>query len=109
MKSEVDATNKMSYAEFINAVAINTGIPEKIVRQIYDSGIDVIGKETYVNGRSVEIRNFGVYKTKKAQGRNVQLNNVSKFNGYTKFQFKPSSHFTKINRANIGEIDKKTK
>lgn len=97
--------NKMSYAEFINAVAQKTGVPKDIVRNIYDSGVTVIGHETYEEGREVEIRNFGVFRTKKAQGRNVQLNNVSKFASYTKFQFKPSSHFTRQNRIGIGEID----
>lgn len=96
-------TDKMSYTEFIKAVAEDTGVPENIVRKIYDDGIDVIGKNAY-RGRQVEIRNFGIFGTKKAQGRNVQLNNVSGFDSYTKFQFKPSSHFTRQNRISIGEI-----
>lgn len=96
-------TDKMSYTQFIKAVAKNTGVPENIVRKVYDDGIDVIGKNAY-RGRPVEIRNFGIFGTKKAQGRNVQLNNVSGFSAYTKFQFKPSSHFTRQNRMTIGEI-----
>lgn len=97
-------TDKMSYTEFIRAVATKTGIPENIVRKAYDEGIDIIGKNAY-KGTKVEIRNFGIFSTKKAQGRKVQLNNVSKFKPYTKFQFKPSSHFTRQNRISIGEID----
>lgn len=97
-------TDKMSYTEFIRAVAEDTGVPEKIVRKIYDNGIDIIGKNAYC-GRQVEIRNFGIFGTKKAQGRTVHLNNVSDFSSYTKFQFKPSSHFTKQNRIAIGEIN----
>lgn len=96
-------TDKMSYAEFIKVVAEDTGVPDDIVRKIYDDGIAVIGKNAY-SGKQVEIRNFGIFGTKKAQGREVQLNNVSGFNPYTKFQFKPSSHFTKQNRIAIGEI-----
>jgi nucleoid DNA-binding protein len=96
-------TDKMSYTEFIKSVAIATGVPESIVRKIYDEGIIVIGKNAY-SGRQVEIRNFGIFGTKKAQGREVQLNNVSGFCPYTKFQFKPSSHFTRQNRIAIGEI-----
>lgn len=97
-------TDKMSYTKFIKAVAKKTGVPENIVRKIYDEGIGIIGKETY-SGQSVEIRNFGTFSTKKAQGRNVKLNNVTKFNSYTRFQFKPSSHFTRQNRKSIGEIE----
>lgn len=97
-------TDKMSYTEFIKAVAEDTGVPENIVRKIYDGGINIIGKNAY-RGRQVEIRNFGIFGTKKAQGRAVQLNNVSGFGSYTKFQFKPSSHFTRQNRIAIGEID----
>ena len=101
--SSVD-TEKMSYTEFIRAVAEKTRIPEDTVRQVYDEGSEIIGVETF-KGRSVEIRNFGVFKTKKVQGRNVKLNNVSAFKPYTKFQFKPSSRFTKQHRAAIGEIE----
>ena len=95
--------SKISYAEFIEVVAKKTGVPENIVRRIYDVGVSVIGHESY-GGKSIEIRNFGVFSTKKAQGRNVQLNNVSSFEPYTKFQFKPSTHFTKFNRKRIGEL-----
>jgi nucleoid DNA-binding protein len=96
-------TDKMSYTQFIKAVAENIGVSEDIVRRAYDNGIEVIGTNAY-RGRPVEIRNFGIFGTKKAQGRNVQLNNVSGFDAYTKFQFKPSSHFTRHNRMLIGEI-----
>lgn len=95
---------KMSYMEFIRTVSDESGYDEEIVRQIYDKGIGIIGQNAY-QGRSVEIRNFGRFSTKKAQGRSVKLNNVSKFSSYTKFQFKPSTHFTRSNRALIGEID----
>lgn len=95
---------KMSYTEFIKAVAEKTRVPEDTVRQVYDEGSEIIGNETF-NGRSVEIRNFGVFKTKQVQGRNVKLNNVSTFKPYTKFQFKPSSRFTKQHRMAIGEIE----
>jgi len=96
-------TDKMSYTEFIRAVAEKTGVPENLVRKLYDEGISIIGDETY-DGRSVELRNFGIFSTKPAQGRNVKLNNVSCFGSYTKFQFKPSSHFTRKNRIRIGEL-----
>lgn len=97
-------TDKMSYTEFIRAVAEKTRIPEEMIRQVYDEGSEIIGVETF-KGRSVEIRNFGVFRTKKVQGRNVKLNNVSTFKPYTKFQFKPSSRFTKQHRTAIGEIE----
>lgn len=110
----MDKPQKMSYMEFIRTVANNSGLADDleqpkdvicdIVRKIYDTGIDVIGENAY-QGRSVEIRNFGRFSTKKAQGRKVKLNNVSKFSSYTKFQFKPSTHFTRLNRAVIGELD----
>lgn len=96
-------TEKMSYTEFIKAVAAETEVPESVVRRIYDTGVRTIGENAY-QGRCVEIRNFGVFGTRKAQGRNVRLNNVSTFNPYTKFQFRPSSHFTRSNRRLIGEI-----
>ena len=101
---ETDKMDKMSYNEFIGTVSMNTGVPEPIVRKIFDEGIDVIGATAYDKHRCVEIRNFGVFFTRVAPGRNVCLNNVSNFDSYTKFQFKPSSHFTKKHRTLIGEI-----
>ena len=98
--------NKMSYTEFIKTVAEITRIPEDVIRTAFDTGIDVIAENAYQKGRVVEIRNFGTFKTKHVEGRNVLLNNVSSFGSYTKFQFKPSSRFTKQNRKVIGEIKK---
>lgn len=94
----------MTYNEFIRTVSERTGIPFRLVRKTFDEGIDVIGETTYSQRRRVEIRNFGIFSTRVASGRNVCLNNVSNFNSYTKFQFKPSSHFTKKHRTVIGEI-----
>lgn len=102
--SKSNNEKKMSYAEFIKAVANDTAVPDSIVRKVFDSGVQIIGNTAYKEKKDIEIRNFGVFGTKIAQGRKVSLNNVSNFDSYTKFLFKPSSHFTKSFRTDIGEL-----
>ena len=105
MNNTETTETKLTYAAFIKQLASLTNEDEDCVKKIFDAGVDLIGKQAYA-GKVVEIRNFGSFRTKKTQGRKVALKNVSEFSAYTKFQFKPSNHFTKMNRIRIGEINK---
>ena len=105
MNRQIKKIDKMSYADFLNNVSQKTELPIDIVKNVFDTGVTIIGHNAY-RGTPVEIRNFGVFQTKVVQGRDVSLNNVSSFGNYTKFTFKPSCCFTKRNRADIGEIKK---
>ena len=96
-------SQKQSYTDFISEIAKDTGIPESVVRSILESGIRIISEKTY-HGTQVEIRNFGVFGTKRVHGRVISLNNTHCFSDYTKFWFRPSKKFTKANRIAIGEI-----
>lgn len=95
-------TNRIAYLQFLDIVSEKTDIPVHIVKTVCDAMVSTIGDEVY-RGNEVQIRNFGIFKSKKMKGRNVHFENIDAFPDYTRFIFQPSQSFTKKNRARIGE------
>ncbi len=90
----------MTKRDIVLTISARTGIKQVIVKEVVQGVFDTIF-EALKNGKSIEIRNFGVFKVKKRKpriGRNPKTGEVVPVPERNTVVFKPGQEMKKVIR-----------
>ena len=88
----------MTKREIVNKIAKRLGLTQELVKEVVE-GLLVELEESLIRGERIEIRNFGIFKTKITKpriARNPQTGESISLSARRKVTFKPGKFLKKI-------------